>query len=570
MRRGVVGASVAALAPASVLVTRAARGSWLATDDYSLIELQTRAVGTRNTPLVGPYSRFGWNHPGPALFFALAAPYRIAAAQSRGLLVGGALIAGAALVTVVVASLGRDRPLLVGCFGILVAAVLLRALGAAFLWDFWNPNVIVLPFLALVLLCWRIGAGEPRALPFAVGVASFVTQTHVALAGEAAVLLLVAFGWLAATTRGPEARAAVRRSLAWAAGVLAIMWALPIYQQFRPRGGNLGDLWRFWTTSHPGTVGFAQATHLLAHQLSIPAPWITGREPVLVFSGGVDPRGLPFPYALVVLAVAALVAWRRRDRAAMVACAVALTVTAVAWISIAKIVGVPFPYLIRWAWVVGATCWIASGIALLPALAARLGVRGERALSVALGAGAAALLVVVSAGAWSANAPNDKQTRAARSLVEQATPSLRKLPQPILFVPAEGGYHVAAIVGGVITGAVEHGIDARYTAADRYRAGPERVVDPKVAAATALVAVGADVATYAANPAYRMLATYDTLTPSERAEDTRLNRDLAHAEATLDARQITHYIETHTEQIGRLSLLAKRDLAAAIFVRLTR
>ncbi|MGZ8735026.1 MAG: hypothetical protein ACXW1M_07545, partial [Acidimicrobiia bacterium] len=44
--------------------------------DDALIELQTRDVGTRAV-FLGPYSRFGWYHPGPALFYVLAVPYRL-------------------------------------------------------------------------------------------------------------------------------------------------------------------------------------------------------------------------------------------------------------------------------------------------------------------------------------------------------------------------------------------------------------------------------------------------------------------------------------------------------------
>jgi len=178
MRRSVAAASTVALAPVVILASRALRDSWAATGDYSLIELRTRAVGTSHTPLVGPYSRFGWNHPGPTLFFALAAPYRLLASHGRGLLLGAALIAGVATVAIVVGLMRADRPPVVGVFGLLVFAALVRALGAGFLWDPWNPYVIVLPFFALVLASWWTASGDERALPFAVGFASFVVQTH--------------------------------------------------------------------------------------------------------------------------------------------------------------------------------------------------------------------------------------------------------------------------------------------------------------------------------------------------------------------------------------------------------
>ena len=56
--------------------------------DISIIELHVRDVFTRHTPLVGPYSRFGWNHPGPALYYVLAIPYWLSGRSSSGLALG--------------------------------------------------------------------------------------------------------------------------------------------------------------------------------------------------------------------------------------------------------------------------------------------------------------------------------------------------------------------------------------------------------------------------------------------------------------------------------------------------
>jgi hypothetical protein len=39
--------------------------------DLAVIELSVRNA-LRGHPLLGPYSRFGWDHPGPALFYLLA------------------------------------------------------------------------------------------------------------------------------------------------------------------------------------------------------------------------------------------------------------------------------------------------------------------------------------------------------------------------------------------------------------------------------------------------------------------------------------------------------------------
>ena len=566
--RRVVGASAAAIAPAAVLALRSLRSSWVATGDYALIELRSRAVGTAHTPLVGPYSRFGWNHPGPALFFALAAPYRLLAGHSSGLLLGTALIAAAAIVTLVVTLLRADQPKVVTAFALLVVAALVHGLGPAFLWDPWNPFVIVLPFLAFVLAVWWAAAGEVRALPVAVGLASFVMQTHVSLAPEAVALLFLTIVWLLAAARDAESRRRLVRSALVSSGVFAVMWAPPIHQEFAPHGGNLSTLWRFWTSSHGDTVGFASATRLLSLQLSIPAPWLTGHEQYVPFSGGLAARHVEFPYALIVLVVAAVVAWRRRDRAAIAACAVAATVTVVAWVSIAKIVGVPFPYILRWTWVVGATIWIAAGIALLPPIVRRLGAAVETWTATVLALGAGALLVVVTIGAWSAKPPSQSDSRAARVLTDQAMPSLRRLPGPVFVTTGRGGYQATSVLGGVIAVAVEHGVDARYDPSQSTRAGAEHIIEPRLAASIVFVAVSDDVATFSRDRAYRKIAGYDTLDAAERREYTRLNDAWNHAVTTLDIAHLKVYLATHDRDVHRLAQLESQQYTAAIFVRI--
>src|SRR5437016_3928499 len=54
---------------AMVATVRRAGPTW-PTADAALIELYTMSA-TRGEQLLGPYSRFRWHHPGPAMFYAL-------------------------------------------------------------------------------------------------------------------------------------------------------------------------------------------------------------------------------------------------------------------------------------------------------------------------------------------------------------------------------------------------------------------------------------------------------------------------------------------------------------------
>src|ERR1700690_3373105 len=59
-----VAIAVFAVLPLLVLAGRALFQNWLPVGDVATIGLRVAEVGTSHTPLVGPYSHFGWSHPG--------------------------------------------------------------------------------------------------------------------------------------------------------------------------------------------------------------------------------------------------------------------------------------------------------------------------------------------------------------------------------------------------------------------------------------------------------------------------------------------------------------------------
>jgi hypothetical protein len=360
-------------------------------------------------------------------------------------------------------------------------------------------------------------------------------------------------------------RTRLRRSLLVSLGVLALLWAPPLLDQARPHRGNLGELWRFWTAHHRDTVGFTSAVRLLAPQFSIPSPWITGREPTSYFGGLLAP-GFHFPYALVVLAVAALVAWRRRDHAAMAACSIAATASVAALVSVAKIVDTPYPYLLRWTWAVGAACWLASGIALIPPVVRRIGPRNEAWLARALAGVATALVVVIAVGAWSAAPPDQNESRFARKFLARVLPRLHGLREPILVDAGRGGLEAGSMRAALIYSAVAHGVDARFPASQGWAVGTDRAVEPNAAGTRIIIAAGDDVASYEHDPAYKEIAKYDSLTPSERRTYERRNDALSRAVASLSARQLDAYVTAHQSAIRALRNLGLAQYFAAVFI----
>ena len=85
--------------------------------DDAVIELQARAVGT-HAVLLGPYSRFGFHHPEPALFYALALPYRLLGSDSRAILLGTLVINCAAVWLLIWVAYRQSGLLLAAVMGI--------------------------------------------------------------------------------------------------------------------------------------------------------------------------------------------------------------------------------------------------------------------------------------------------------------------------------------------------------------------------------------------------------------------------------------------------------------------
>src|SRR6478735_9221392 len=71
-------------------------GGHTAFADRALMELRIRDVGFHPVT-IGLYSRDGWAHPGPFVYYLLAVPYRLLGADMNALMVGSLVINAAAL-----------------------------------------------------------------------------------------------------------------------------------------------------------------------------------------------------------------------------------------------------------------------------------------------------------------------------------------------------------------------------------------------------------------------------------------------------------------------------------------
>jgi hypothetical protein len=217
------------LIPLVAVSTSVAGRVWISTGDWAIAELVTGDVFSSHPPLLGAYSRFGWNHPGPVLWWMLAPLYEASGRQGWSLLVGVGLW-NAFFVSV---AMGFAR----GVSRTFVAVVAVAALVMVLVVDVnrliepWNPLTAVTPFFALLVLGTPCLAGNRRAAAVAVGLASVMVQMHVGYALVALPVATVAVWTLIRPHR--------RRSLLIAATVsLTVLWS-PVLVDLMWGEGNL-------------------------------------------------------------------------------------------------------------------------------------------------------------------------------------------------------------------------------------------------------------------------------------------------------------------------------------------
>ncbi len=281
--------------------------------DHALMELRVRDVGVHAVWL-GLYSRDGWSHPGPLVFFTLAVPYRLLGASTSGMVVGALGINALSVAGIVTIGrrLGGRR---VAVVLLLTMSGLLRALGPQLIREPWVLFVTTLPFGLFCCLVWALIMGRRWALPASVALASWLVQTHI---GFAPLTIPVLFGgavWLVVSTRrrphneSCELAPAILASI----GVVVLAWALPVWDQLFGTG-NLANLARWFRDGRDGVHTITEGARVVVAQFGYPPDWLTGTRRVSPFNGETLLRNqwlVPVLLAPFLLAVG--VAWRRRE-----------------------------------------------------------------------------------------------------------------------------------------------------------------------------------------------------------------------------------------------------------------
>ena len=381
---------VAAL-PFAVLAGRVLwrRRNPLYSGDAALLELAVRSAAHGNRTL-GPYSRFGFFHPGPAMFYVLS-PFEwitrgAAWALPFGVEVLNAVVA-VALVLVVqrcvtrraisgrVPHLKRDAGVVAARTrrdGLVAAtaaavAILLYALAVdiGLLQILWNPLQIMLPTaLVLVSVAFIDGWGWPAAVALAAG--TFAIQTDLSTVPVTMAASGCGAAWLALDvirakrcggSSRPEAASTVKldvRRHHWQLGPIvlttlaALAWIPPVLQQLTGHPGNVTRLIRFFLSPDNSPPGWGRAAAYAGRELAVfplRIPW----EGTLTASAVHGRWGEVELVAFVVAAAALVLVGRiRRSRPVTRLGVISIVVAVAAVYSIESIRGPVYWYLTAW------------------------------------------------------------------------------------------------------------------------------------------------------------------------------------------------------------------------------
>jgi hypothetical protein len=355
--------------------------------DAAVLELYTIYV-TERVWFLGPYSQFGWHHPGPLLFYLLAPLYVLGGNRSIALDVMAGMINIAAVCTTVIILFRCAQPILTATCLAVLAVYVSRVHWV--LTSYWNAHLLLMPLVATLVLAAAAASRNFSALPLLVFSICFLAQTHVALVPSCVVILVLT--WSAGLIARWRNVSGFGRFWIWSnagAWLFALLWLLPVSEQLTAVPGNFTQLFRFFVqNAHAGqqlTFAWASWSELLAAPL---LPWFTA--PV---GWGYAPTAslLPRIAGTAVLMAAALSghwAHQRRDRyhAHLTMICVAVSVCAL-W-SIQRIEGTILDHAVFWVTGIGALMIALSvaGIilfAVTPRAAVLMGTRLRRTTLVA-------------------------------------------------------------------------------------------------------------------------------------------------------------------------------------------
>ena len=165
------------------------------------------------TEILGNYSRFHFNHPGPAFFYAYALGERIlldglgvASSPHNAHSLAGLLLQSFFFATALALFYENLRAPLFLPLALLLGAAHFGLAHQAFT-SVWPPHVLLMPFLCFFAACASVASGRGARLPLVLLAGGFLVHGHVAQPLFVVVLFALAYGmlWRETRRRGQDA-----------------------------------------------------------------------------------------------------------------------------------------------------------------------------------------------------------------------------------------------------------------------------------------------------------------------------------------------------------------------------
>lgn len=476
--------------------------------DWAFIERRTSDVWSTQFPLTGAWSRYGWNHPGPFLYDALAVPWLLTGGSWRGLWIG-ALVLNLAAISVAWWLAARHSTTTAAAF-VVAACWTIAAATPHLVSDPWNASVIVIPIVTMVAAAVAVRADDRRGVAVVLVVFVAAAETHVA----SGVLLLPVVALVTAIGM----RRWRRFTLRWLA-VGSVMCLPLLLDTLVNWPGNLWRAFRFTLTADEPAVGLVQTARVIGRASSLTF-FSSPRLPSFAAVVGDTPWGVA-PFAGLVAGGAA---WWVARRSGWTWWRHTLEATALVWLGGALMTwrtrGPLLVWLTTWTVAVAALTWCAVVGVVAQWLAARRGAAVASSsvrVAAAIAVGFAGVNVIGSVGV---GYPFQEFTPVVEQFARDARSSA---DEPILVDLAGPEYEAGAVQSALIAQLEDRGGHALGRPDQVLQLGEHRVAD-SLDGRRLLVQVEPRTSPPAGAT---VVSSWDPLGPAERAEADALVDELS-------------------------------------------
>ncbi|MCP4900602.1 MAG: hypothetical protein GY906_26865, partial [bacterium] len=224
--------------------------------DHALLELSILRATTFDQ-LLGPYSRFGFHYPGPALAYLFAPGYLLSGCRYLSAAVSIAVINGVCI-ALLLWMVKRNEGTTAMAWTAALLSLLAVHVEPSVLSSPWNPHATILPFLLTLGAAASLANGRVWALPIAVASGSLCVQSHLVYALPLVVVATISLaGWITAKRR--EGLSKNRVIAIVSAALIAIaMWTPLVVAELSTDDSNLAKIANFILQDAPeNSVGAA-------------------------------------------------------------------------------------------------------------------------------------------------------------------------------------------------------------------------------------------------------------------------------------------------------------------------